>query len=58
IIKVECQVDKTEHFRQHLLFVFYRGIKTAEATRDLFAVNEDALPRSTALHAVAFRSPH
>ncbi|XP_029655690.1 uncharacterized protein LOC115229494 [Octopus sinensis] len=36
--KMECQVDKTEHFRHHLLFAFNRGVKVAEATLEICAV--------------------
>ncbi|XP_065665663.1 histone-lysine N-methyltransferase SETMAR-like [Hydra vulgaris] len=46
---MECQVDKTEHFRHHLLFAFNRGVKAAEATRENCAVyGEGAMPESTA----------
>ena len=46
---MECQVDKTEHFRHHLLFAFNRGVKAAEAAREICAVyGEGAMPESTA----------
>ena len=46
---MECQVDKNEHFRHHLLFAFNRGAKTTEAAREISAVyGEDAMPVRTA----------
>ena len=49
IIKMECQADKTEHFRHHLVFAFNRGVKAAEAAREICAVyGERAMPESTA----------
>ena len=35
---MECQVDKNEHFRHHLLFAFNRGAKATEAAREICAV--------------------
>ena len=49
IIKMEYQVDKTEHFLHHLLFAFNRGVKVAEAAREIFSMyGEGAMPQSTA----------
>ena len=38
---MECQVEKLEHFRQILLFVFNRGVKAAEAASNICAVYGD-----------------
>ncbi|RWR98798.1 Histone-lysine N-methyltransferase SETMAR-like protein, partial [Dinothrombium tinctorium] len=47
IIKMECQVEKNEHFRH--LFAFNQGSKAAKAARDIFAVyGEDAIAERTA----------
>ncbi|XP_065658549.1 histone-lysine N-methyltransferase SETMAR-like [Hydra vulgaris] len=35
---MECQVDKNEHFRHHLLFALNRGVKATEAAREICAV--------------------
>ena len=35
---MECQVDKNEHFRHHLLFAFNRGAKVQKAAREICAV--------------------
>ena len=35
---MECQVEKTEHFRQLILFVFNQGSKAIKAAHDIFAV--------------------
>eukprot|EP00106_Octopus_bimaculoides_P009935 XP_014777377.1 PREDICTED: aquaporin-4-like [Octopus bimaculoides] len=35
IIKLECQVNKTEHFRYHLLFAFNRGVKATETAHEI-----------------------
>ena len=49
MIKMECQVDKTERLRHHLLFAFNRRVKAAEAAREICAVyGEGAMPQSTA----------
>ena len=46
---MECQVNKTEHFRHHLLFAFNRGVKAAETAREICAVyREGVMPQSTA----------
>ena len=34
IIKMECQVEKNEHFRHLLLFAFNQGSKAAKAARE------------------------
>ena len=36
-----CQVEKLEHFRHILLFEFSRGVKTAEAARNICVVYGD-----------------
>ncbi|XP_021571064.1 uncharacterized protein LOC110596169 isoform X2 [Carlito syrichta] len=47
--KKECQVEKNEHFRHILLFEFNRGVKAAEAARNICAVyGENAIGESTA----------
>ena len=38
--KMECQVEKLEHFR-HIIFEFNRGVKAAEATKNICAVYGD-----------------
>lgn len=48
IIKMECQLDKSEHFRHHS--VFKQGIKAAEAARKICAVYWELPP------AVGFRA--
>ncbi|RWR98918.1 Histone-lysine N-methyltransferase SETMAR-like protein, partial [Dinothrombium tinctorium] len=49
IIKMECQVEKNEHFRHLLLFAFNQGSKAAKAARDICAVyGEDAIAERTA----------
>ena len=49
IIKLECQVEKNEHFRHLLLFPFNRGSKVAKATRDVSTVyGEGAIAERTA----------
>ena len=46
---MECQMDKTEHFRHYLLFAFNRGIKATEAAHEICTVyGEGAMPESTA----------
>ena len=46
---MECQVDKNEHFRHHLLFAFNRGAKATEAAREICAVyGEGAIAERTA----------
>ena len=46
---MECQVEKLEHFRYILLFEFNRGVKVAEAVRNICAVYRDsAVGESTA----------
>ena len=40
-VKMECQVEKNEHFRHHLLFAFNRDAKAFEAHREICAVYED-----------------
>ena len=40
-LKMECQVDKLDHFRHVLLFEFNRGAKAAEAARKICAVYGD-----------------
>lgn len=46
---MECQVDKNEHFRHHLLFAYNRGAKAADAARELCAVyGEGAIADRTA----------
>ena len=52
---MECQVDKIEHFRHHLLFAFNRGVNAAEAAREICSVyGNGGIPESTA--AVGFRA--
>ena len=47
--KMECQVEKLEHFRHILLFEFNRGAKAAEAARNMCAVyGDNAIGESTA----------
>ena len=38
MLKMECQVEKLEHFRHNLVFEFNRGAKAAEAARNICAV--------------------
>ena len=46
--KIECQVEKFEHFRYILLFEINRGAKSAEADRNICAVyGENAIGEST-----------
>ncbi len=46
---MECQVDKSEHFRHLLLFAFNQGNKAAKAARDICAVyGEYAMNERTA----------
>ena len=46
---MECQVDKIEHFRHHLLFAFNRGVNATEAAREICSVyGNGAMPESTA----------
>ncbi|XP_052822023.1 histone-lysine N-methyltransferase SETMAR-like isoform X2 [Octopus bimaculoides] len=48
IIKMECQVDKTEHFQHHLLFAFNQGVEVAKVAHEICAVYEEgAMPQST-----------
>lgn len=48
IIKMECQVEKNEHFRHLLLFAFHQGSKAAKAARDICAVyGEGAIAERT-----------
>ncbi|GBN98885.1 hypothetical protein AVEN_205653-1, partial [Araneus ventricosus] len=42
LIKTECEVDETEHFRHHLHFVFNRGVKTTVTTLEIYTVNDEA----------------
>ena len=39
--KMECQVEKLEHFRRILLLEFNRGAKSVEAVNNICAVYED-----------------
>ncbi|GBN07253.1 hypothetical protein AVEN_121249-1 [Araneus ventricosus] len=51
IIRMECKVDKTEHFRHHLLFSFNRTVTTAEATLEICALyGGKAMAQSIAHH--------
>lgn len=46
---MECQVDKNEHFRHHLIFAFNRRLKATEAAREICEVyGEEAMPVRTA----------
>ena len=46
---MECQVEVLEYFRHVLLFEFYRGMKTAEAIRNICSVyGDNAIGESTA----------
>jgi hypothetical protein len=53
---VECQVEKNEHLRHLLLYQFNRGLRAAEAARNICAVyGEDSIAeRSAALQARQF----
>ena len=47
--KLECQVQKLEHFQNILLFEFNRGVKAAEAARNICAMyGDNATGESTA----------
>ncbi|KAK2578359.1 hypothetical protein KPH14_001400, partial [Odynerus spinipes] len=49
IIKMECQMEKNEHFLHLLLFTFNQGFKAAKATRDICPVyGEGAIAERTA----------
>ena len=39
--KMECQVEKLDHFQHILLFEFNKGAKAAETTRNICAVYGD-----------------
>ncbi|KOC66072.1 hypothetical protein WH47_01445 [Habropoda laboriosa] len=46
---MECQVEKSEHFRHLLLFAFNQGSKDAKAARDICAMyGEGAIAERTA----------
>ena len=38
VFKMECQVDKNEHFRHHLLFAFNRDTKATEPALEVCEV--------------------
>ena len=47
--KMECQVEKLEHFRHILLFEFNRCVKAAEAAKNICAVyGNNAIGENTA----------
>ena len=49
IIKMECQVKKTEHFRHLLLFALNQGSKAAKVACNICAIyGEDAIVERTA----------
>ena len=46
---MECQVDKHQHFRHILLFLFNRGVNAVDAAQEICDVyGEDAMPKRTA----------
>jgi hypothetical protein len=46
---MECQLEKSEHFRHLLLYEFNRGSKAEEAARNICAVyGEDSVDARTA----------
>ncbi|KRZ73614.1 hypothetical protein T10_11400 [Trichinella papuae] len=44
LMTMDCQVDKDEHFRHPLLFVFNQGSKASKAARDICPVYREGAP--------------